>query len=105
MEFVSECYNLNAECLPQSQCVKCLVPQMGPLGGGAQWKILRSLGLCTQREMWVPGLFLVLALLPGHDVSSVALPCTPAMKCYLTTDPKQWGQLIMAQNLQNCEPS
>jgi hypothetical protein len=44
-----------------------------------------------------------LSLLPGHEMSGFALSHAPAMMG-LATGPKQWGQLIMHWNLQNCEP-
>lgn len=45
------------------------------------------------------------SLLPGHEVSSLALPHVPAiMCCPAATGPNQWGQQIMAYNLQNCGP-
>lgn len=81
-------------------CVEGLVPSLRhywgvvePLGGGAKWQEVRSLGMCSSIKMGPQPLpdapSFSLSLFSSHyEVSSSGLPHTPAMMCCLTTGQK-----------------
>jgi hypothetical protein len=91
---------LDLKCSPRIYLLEAWFPgtDYGKVVKSLRWdlvEVFRSVGSCPEGDSGTtassssPSLFI-------HEGSSFTLPLTPChLMCCLTTDPKQWGQLIM----------
>jgi hypothetical protein len=50
-------------------------------------------------QYWDSGTFLPLSFFPGCQEEGSNPPCTLTMMYFFTSDPKQWDQVTMGENL------
>jgi hypothetical protein len=97
---------MDLEMLSEGLCVKDLVPNLALLGGGRnlnKWGLVE--GLSSLETCSLIFSFSLSSSLSLSHLSTFAFSCASIMRYCFVGCRKQWAQLIIHWNFQNCEPT